>query len=155
MVFIGVARPTTARHCLKFVSPIAVLTPQRRNFFGFSKTNDDKAAASTSTVSSGITEQEVRAAQKLWSDSIKKISKIYLEKGDFVAAAGEAAGELYGYGHTNVLFKPTKAAEVQFRPKAADAMSYFVGHKAVKEGGIAEDGGFRHQWWQGVVRRRF
>ena len=154
MVFIGVARPTTARHCLKFVSPIAVLTPQRRNFFGFSKTNDDKAAASTSTVGSGITEQEVRAAQKLWSDSIKKISKIYLEKGDFVAAAGEAAGQLYGYGHTNVLFKPTKAAEVQFRPKAADAMSYFVGHKAVKEGGIAEDGGFAingGRGWSDVV----
>ena len=40
MVCVSVARPTAARHCLNFVSPIAVLTPQRRNFFGFSKTNE-------------------------------------------------------------------------------------------------------------------
>ena len=30
-------------------------------------------------------------------------------QGDYVAEAARAAGELYGYGHTNVLFKPTKA----------------------------------------------
>jgi hypothetical protein len=31
-------------------------------------------------------------------------SKVYAEKGDYVAAAGEAAAELYGYGHGNVRF---------------------------------------------------
>ena len=61
--------------------------------------------------------------------------------GDYVAAAAKAAGELYGYGRSNVLFKPTKAVEAQFRPTAADAMSYFVGHKAVKDG-YREDAGF-------------
>ena len=30
-------------------------------------------------------------------------------QGDYVREAAKAAGELYGYGHTNVLFKPTKA----------------------------------------------
>ena len=30
-------------------------------------------------------------------------------QGDYVAEAAKAAGELYGYGHTKVLFKPTKA----------------------------------------------
>ena len=58
--------------------------------------------------------------------------KTYLDGGDYVAAAAEAAGELYGYGHTDVLFKPTKAAEAPFRPTAAEAMSYFVGHEAVE-----------------------
>ena len=62
-------------------------------------------------------------------------------QGDYVAAATKAAGELYGYGRSNVLFKPTKAVEAQFRPTAADAMSYFVGHKAVKDG-HKEDAGF-------------
>ena len=84
----------------------------------------------------------MRAAQALWASSIKKISAAYLEKEDFVGAAGEAAGALYAYGHSNVLFKPTKAADVQFRPTAEEAMSYFVGEKAVEAGGIAEDGGF-------------
>jgi hypothetical protein len=40
-----------------------------------------------------------------------------------------------------VLFKPTKAAEYQFRPTPEEAMSYFVGGKAV-DNGYAEDGGF-------------
>ncbi|KAL9138969.1 putative conserved tandem protein 23 [Amphidinium carterae] len=144
----GVAWLTAGRFCLDFVSP-SVRTTQvaradkvGRMIFNFGKTKEDKAAVSIATFNRAITEEEVRAAQKLWSDSIKKISKTYLEKGDYVAVAGEAAGELYGYGHSNVLFKPTKAAERQFRPMAADAMSYFVGSEAVEEGGIPEDAGF-------------
>merc|ERR1712070_1298377 len=72
---------------------------------------------------------------------IKTISKEYLADRDYIGAAGEAAGELYGYGHSNVLFKPTKAAEFPFRPTANEAMSYFVGCSAV-DGGYEEDGGF-------------
>ena len=88
-----------------------------------------------------ITELEVIAAQDLWAASIKRISAAYLAKSDFVKIAGDAAGELYAYGHHDVHFKPTKAAEVPFRPTAGEAMSYFVGGKAV-DNGIAEDGGF-------------
>ena len=98
---------------------------------------------------------EVKAAQKAWSDAIKKISKTYLDGGDYVAVAAAAAGELYGYGHGNVLFKPTKAKDVQFRPDASQAMSYFVGANAVSEtDGIAEDGGFAingGKGWQDVL----
>ena len=61
-----------------------------------------------------ITERDVRTAQKAWADAIKAISKTYLDGGDYVGAAGKAAGELYGYGHTNVMFKPTKAKDVPF-----------------------------------------
>jgi len=89
----------------------------------------------------GVSEQEVREAQQAWANAITRISTIYLANGDYIAAAAEAAGELYGYGHTNVLFKPTKATEAQFRPMASQAMSYFVGKDAVA-GGIAEDAGF-------------
>merc|ERR1719506_1478208 len=84
---------------------------------------------------------EVREAQRKWANAIAHISKTHADGNDYVSAAADAAGELYGYGHTNVLFKPTKAAERQFRPMANDAMSYFVGADAVT-GGIAEDGGF-------------
>ena len=100
-----------------------------------------------------VTEQEVRSAQKAWADAIKGISKTYLDGGDYVAAAGKAAGELYGYGHTNVMFKPTKAKDVPFRPDASKAMSYFVGAQAVTDG-IAEDGGFAingGKGWSDVV----
>ncbi|CAK9054968.1 unnamed protein product [Durusdinium trenchii] len=88
-----------------------------------------------------VSEEAVQKAQAAWASTIKDISKIYLDGGDYVAAAAKAAGDLYGYGHSEVLFKPTKAAEAQFRPSASDAMSYFVGHDAV-EGGHSEDSGF-------------
>ena len=107
----------------------------------------------TRVVTLSVPEAEVLLAQKAWSDAIKHISKTYLEGGDYVAAAAKAAGELYGYGHTNVLFKPTKAAEAQFRPTASDAMSYFVGHKAVEKGYL-EDAGFAingGKGWSNVV----
>eukprot|EP00931_Biecheleriopsis_adriatica_P035672 TRINITY_DN2054_c0_g1_i4.p1 TRINITY_DN2054_c0_g1~~TRINITY_DN2054_c0_g1_i4.p1 ORF type:complete len:558 (-),score=136.94 TRINITY_DN2054_c0_g1_i4:175-1848(-) len=100
-----------------------------------------------------VSEQEVRRAQKAWSDAIKQISRVYLDGGDYVAAAGKAAGELYGYGHSNVLFKPTKASEAQFRPLASSALSYFVGGSAVEDG-IAEDAGFAingGKGWSDVV----
>eukprot|EP00403_Amphidinium_massartii_P030123 CAMPEP_0178398474 /NCGR_PEP_ID=MMETSP0689_2-20121128/14791_1 /TAXON_ID=160604 /ORGANISM="Amphidinium massartii, Strain CS-259" /LENGTH=391 /DNA_ID=CAMNT_0020019237 /DNA_START=62 /DNA_END=1237 /DNA_ORIENTATION=- len=149
LFFIGVAWLSAARFCLDFVSPTVRTTSPAvradkvgRRIFSFGKTKEDKAAVSVATFNRAITEEEVRAAQKLWSDSIKKISKTYLEKGDYVAVAGEAAGQLYGYGHSNVLFKPTKASERQFRPMASDAMSYFVGSDAVEDGAIDEDAGF-------------
>eukprot|EP00928_Gymnodinium_smaydae_P030721 TRINITY_DN2276_c1_g1_i2.p2 TRINITY_DN2276_c1_g1~~TRINITY_DN2276_c1_g1_i2.p2 ORF type:complete len:373 (-),score=76.45 TRINITY_DN2276_c1_g1_i2:27-1055(-) len=88
-----------------------------------------------------ISESDVRQVQAAWACAIKSISKTYLDGGNYVAAATKAAGELYAYGRSNVLFKPTKAKDAQFRPTGQDAMSYFVGHKAVK-GGYTEDAGF-------------
>mmetsp|Transcript_10638 Transcript_10638/g.21877 ORF Transcript_10638/g.21877 Transcript_10638/m.21877 type:complete len:206 (-) Transcript_10638:138-755(-) len=89
-----------------------------------------------------LTREKVEAAQKAWGDAIVNISSIHKEGGDFVGAAGKAAGELYGYGHFDkVLFKPTKAAKYPFRPTAGEAMSYFVGGTNV-EGGYDEDKGF-------------
>ena len=88
-----------------------------------------------------MTEADVIACQDAWANAIKTCSKIYLEKGDYVGAAAGAAGELYGYGHSEVLFKPTKAREFPFRPTAGEAMSYFVGGGVVEDG-YAEDGGF-------------
>jgi hypothetical protein len=88
-----------------------------------------------------VTEREVIEAQNFWAQSIVDISNSFLSGSDYVSLAGERAGELYGYDHSNVLFKPTKAAEQQFRPTASDAMSYFVGHDAVISG-FKEDQGF-------------
>ena len=93
------------------------------------------------TLQQPITEEEVLQLQEKWANAIKSISKAYLEKGDYIGAAADAAKELYGYGHSNVLFKPTKAAENQFRPDGTGAMSYFVGGNVV-DGGFDEDKGF-------------
>ena len=68
--------------------------------------------------------------------------------------ANDAAAALYGYGYTDVLFKPTKAAEYPFRPTATGALSYFVGGDNV-EGGYLEDKGFAHNVGQGWSEVRF
>merc|ERR1712190_204044 len=88
-----------------------------------------------------VTKEDVIAVQNAWASAIKRISQVYQNNGDYVKTAADAAGELYAYGKYNVLFKPTKAAEYQFRPTPTEAMSYFVGGKVV-ENGFAEDGGF-------------
>merc|ERR1712146_457076 len=52
-------------------------------------------------------------------------------------------GKLYGYGKSDVLFKPTKATNNPFRPTAEDAMSYFVGAEAMSNDKFkGEDAGF-------------
>ena len=105
------------------------------------------------TAKAAVTEADVLACQDAWANAIQSISATYLKKGDFVEAAGAAAGELYGYGHSNVLFKPTKAAEFAFRPTGAEAMSYFVGCDAV-DNGYKEDAGFAingGKGWKDVV----
>ena len=88
-----------------------------------------------------VTGAEVLEVQSKWAAAIVNISKIHKQGGDYIKAAAAAAGELYAYGHSNVMFKPTKAAEYRFRPTAEEAMSYFVGGNVV-DGGYQEDGGF-------------
>merc|ERR1712196_292214 len=78
-----------------------------------------------------------------------------MDKKDFVAVAADAAAELYGYGHSEGLFKPTKATKNPFRPTGEDAMSYFVGAEAMnddrfrgEDAGCAINGG---NGWKEVV----
>ena len=89
-----------------------------------------------------LSEAEVLDCQAAWANAIQSISATYAADGDYVQAAADAASELYGYGHTNVLFKPTKATKHPFRPTGAEAMSYFVGGGAVDGGYVGEDAGF-------------
>jgi len=101
----------------------------------------------------GITDEDVLHVQASWASAIKTISKTYKEGGDYFGAAGEAASQLYAYGHSAVLFKPTKASKNQFRPTGEEALSYFVGGSAV-DGGYEEDSGFAinsGKGWSDVV----
>ena len=97
-----------------------------------------------------VTEREILEVQKKWANAITNISAVYKAGGDYVGEAAKAAGELYAYEFGDVLFKPTKAREVQFRPTAGEAMSYFVGGDVVDKGykedkGFAINGGKGHE----------
>ena len=83
-----------------------------------------------------ITEADVTAAQQAWGNGIVAIGAAYTAGEDYEAAARAHIEDFYAYGSHPVLFKPTLAAEDQFRGTFDEALSYFVG------GMIEEDGGF-------------
>lgn len=92
-----------------------------------------------------ITEAEVLAAEKAWGDGIVAIGKASMRSHRAaVKAAAQHIDTLYGYGLGPVLFKPTKAAEDQFRETRDQALSYFV------KGGNPEDHGFALAPWTSV-----
>lgn len=85
---------------------------------------------------SGLTLEQVTAIQNAWGEGIVNIGKVYTDKGDYRGAATDHINTFYAYEEGEVLFKPTLAAEDQFRGTFDEALSYFVG------GDIDEDGGF-------------
>lgn len=94
------------------------------------------ACGASADGSAGITAAQVAAAQQAWGQGIVRIGRLHTQGGDVEAAAREHIEQFYAYGDRPVLFKPTLAAEDQFRETLTEALSYFVG------GSIAEDKGF-------------
>ena len=95
---------------------------------------------------STITTEQVIAAQQAWGDGIVRISKAHTDGGDFEQIASEHITTLYAYDLGPVLFKPTLAADVQFRSSFEQALSYFV----ATNGACPEDGGFAIRGWTAV-----
>jgi hypothetical protein len=88
-----------------------------------------------------ITEAEVTQAQETWGKGIVAIGKAFTNKEDYKTIAINHVETLYAFDKGQVLFKPTKASEQQFRLTKSDAISYFI------TGDIAEDTGFALQPW--------
>ena len=97
-------------------------------------------------MSQSITKEEVLKAQEGWGNGVVAIGKAFTDKGDFAAVATDHVDNLYAYGLTDVLFKPTKAVVEQFRPTKESAVSYFVASNGV----CKEDKGFALQPWTKV-----
>lgn len=93
-----------------------------------------------------ISEQMVIDAQTAWGDGIVAIAKAHAEGGDFTARAVEHISDLYAYGETNVMFKPTLASENQFRGTFDEALSYFVGKDGTEDNGFAISGWTNVRW---------
>ncbi|WP_379546430.1 phosphoribosyl-AMP cyclohydrolase [Qipengyuania sp. DSG2-2] len=95
----------------------------------------DDAMASTE---GAITAAEVEAAQQAWGEGIVAIGQVFTEEGDYSARATEHINTHYAYGDDQtILFKPTLAAEDQFRESFDEALSYFVGTEGTEDGGFA------------------
>ena len=96
-----------------------------------------------------ITISEINRTQKEWGAGLVAIGKAYIDHKDYRQVAIDLIDKLYAYNYENgiVLFKQTKAKEVQFRSAKLAALSYFVGGNKA----FSEDKGFALQPWCEVV----
>lgn len=94
----------------------------------------------------GITIDEVKETQNKWGEGIVNIGKVFLDRGDYQAAALNHIMEMYDYEKGVVLFKPTLASKIPFRPDVEGALSYFVGGNDK----YPEDSGFAIKPWTNV-----
>ena len=95
---------------------------------------------------SEITKDEIVNAQKAWGDALVNLGKIYTDGRDYKKAAENLVDNLYAYQTGQVLFKPTKAADIRFRMTKEGAISYFIGHNK----NFPEDKGFALEPWTKV-----
>lgn len=103
-------------------------------------------ADSAEAESYGITKADVLSAQAEWGYGIVAISSVHAEGGDYKARAKEHINSLYAYGETDVMFKPTLAADDQFRETFDEALSYFIGAEGTEDSGFAIKGWTDVRW---------
>ena len=95
-----------------------------------------------------ITLDLVESAQKKWGEGIVKIGSL---KNNFKLCkefTSSFLNETYSFKEGEILFKPTKACEEQFRPNFDMALSYFIGGN---DSFCNEDEGFAMKPWVKVL----
>lgn len=107
-------------------------------FIACSDAADTATAQSNDSDPAPITKQEVNAAQQAWGEGIVEIGEAYTEDRNYREIAADHVREFYAFnGDATVLFKPTLAAEDQFRGDFEEALSYFVGTEGTEDSGFA------------------
>lgn len=91
-----------------------------------------------------ITENLVHQSQKEWANAIVEIGKhVNADRATLEKITHQLVSELYAFEKRVVLFKPTKASDVQFRHDIESAISYFIGGNEK----YPEDFGFALKPW--------
>ena len=94
-----------------------------------------------------ITKDQVMSAQEEWGAGVVKIGSLKEKRAECEAYTSDFLDERYAFETGQVLFKPTKCADEQFRASKAEAMSYFI---AGDDRACSEDKGFAIQPWTKV-----
>ena len=94
-----------------------------------------------------ITKSQIHETQKKWGDGIVKIGTLKDNESECLEFTSSFLNSLYDFENNDVLFKPTKAAEQQFRPNFEMALSYFLGGS---KSYCTEDEGFAMKPWLDV-----
>jgi len=94
-----------------------------------------------------ITKSQIHETQKKWGDGIVKIGALKDNESECLEFTSSFLNSLYDFENNDVLFKPTKAADEQFRPNFQMALSYFLGGS---QSYCSEDEGFAMKPWLDV-----
>ena len=90
-----------------------------------------------------MTEQDIFKAQNSWSEGIIKMGQISNDRSSLELYVSDFLDRLYNFDD-QVLFKPTKAKDIQFRNDKNSAISYFI---AGNDRNCNEDTGFALSNW--------
>ena len=94
-----------------------------------------------------MTEQDIIKAQNSWSEGIIKMGQISDDRSSLELYVSDFLDRLYNFDD-QVLFKPTKAKDIQFRNDKNSAISYFIAGN-VRE--CDEDTGFALSNWSKIT----
>tara|TARA_B100001057_G_scaffold219107_1_gene219321 strand:- start:9379 stop:9831 length:453 start_codon:yes stop_codon:yes gene_type:complete len=94
-----------------------------------------------------MTRQDIIKAQNLWSEGIIKMGQITNDRESLEIYASDFLDRLYNFDD-QVLFKPTKAKDIQFRNNKKSAISYFI---AGDSRDCNEDKGFALSSWSKIT----
>ncbi len=94
-----------------------------------------------------MTEQDIVKAQNLWSEGIIKMGQISNNRKLLEKYTSDFLDRLYNFDD-QVLFKPTKAKDFQFRNNKKSAISYFIAGDNREYG---EDKGFALSNWSKIT----
>jgi hypothetical protein len=94
-----------------------------------------------------ITKEQVLEVQNDWANGVIKIGSLKNNRLECEVFTSDFLDQLYSFENGEVLFKPTKCKNEQFRPTKLEAKSYFIaGENRV----CKEDGGFAINPWTRV-----
>jgi len=91
-----------------------------------------------------ITIKQIENAQNKWGNGIVKIGSLMKKFKLCKDYTSEFLNDTYNFKEGKVLFKPTKAKQIQFRPTYEMALSYFLGGE---NSFCSEDKGFALKPW--------
>ena len=94
-----------------------------------------------------MTEQDIFEAQNSWSEGILKMGQISDDRPSLELYVSDFLDRLYNFDD-QVLFKPTKAKDIQFRNDKNSAISYFI---AGNDRECNEDRGFALSNWSKIT----
>ena len=94
-----------------------------------------------------LTKEEIIKAQKEWSEGIIRMGEISDNRESLELFVSDFLDRLYNFDD-QVLFKPTKARDIQFRNDKKSAISYFI---AGNDRECDEDTGFALSNWSKIT----